>query len=132
MKKVFIGLLVLVALALIYRLAFCYTIVSIPIVSDAYESGSKEQFDYSILNPFFKNKLQSKYSEYVQNELQTQADSARLEYFNSVSQSGCKIKNIKKVKERVFVYVIHENNSSIIDGIFIYDEKKNEIVESEP
>jgi hypothetical protein len=132
MKKVFIGLLILVGLALIYRLAFCYTIVSIPIVGDAYESGSKEQFDYSILNPFLKNRLQSKYSEYVQNELKTQTDSVRLEYFNNVSKLGFKIKNIKKVKESVFVYVVHKKNTSTVDGIFIYDEKKNKIVESEP
>ena len=132
MKKLFIGLLILVVLVLTYRLFFCYTIVSIPIVSDAYEGGSKEQFDYSILNPFFKNKLHSKYSDYVQNELRTQTDSDRLRYFKSVSQSGFKIKNIKKVKDRVFVYVIHEINKTTIDGFFIYDENTNDIIESEP
>lgn len=132
MKKVVIVFLILVVLALVYRLSFCYTIVSIPIVSDAYEGGSKEQFDYSILNPFFKNKLHSKYSAYVQNELKTQTDLERLKYFNSVSQSSFKIKNIKKVKDRVFVYVVHEMNKTTIDGFFIYDEKKNDIIESEP
>ncbi|MFW5872256.1 MAG: hypothetical protein ACOCUT_04040 [bacterium] len=132
MKKVFIALFALIVLALVYRLFFCYTIISIPIVSDAYEGGAKEQFDYSILNPFFINKLHSKYSDYVQNELKTQTDSERLKYFKSVSQSGFKIKNIKKVKDRVFVYVIHEINKTTIDGFFIYDEKKNDIIESEP
>jgi len=131
MNKVFISLLVFIVLALVYRLVFCYTIVSIPIVDDAYVAGSKEQFDYNILNPFKKKKLQSKYSEYIQNELKTQTDSIRLEYFKNVSQSGFKIKNIKKKKERVFVYVVHKTNTDI-DGIFIYDEKKNEIIESEP
>ena len=132
MKKMFICILVLFVLVLIYRLFFCYTIISIPIVSDAYEGGSKEQFDYSILNPFLKKKLHTKYSEYVQKELKTQIDSERLKYFNSVSQSGFKIKNIKKVKDRVLVYVVHEINKATIGGFFIYDEKKNEIIESEP
>lgn len=131
MKKVFIVLLVLVVLALIYRLAFCYTIVTIPIVDNAYVAGSKEQFDYNILNPFLKKKLQTKYSEYIQNELKTQTDSARLKFFNNLYQSGFKIKNIKKIKDKVFVYVVHKTNTSI-DGIFMYDEKKNEIIESEP
>ena len=131
MKKVFIGLLFFVVLALIYRLAFCYTIVTIPIVDNAYVAGSKEQFDYNILNPFLKNKLKTKYSEYVQNELKTQTNSVRLEFFNSLSQSGFKIKNIKKIKDKAFVYVVHKTNANI-DGIFIYDEMKNEIIESEP
>jgi hypothetical protein len=60
-NRILFGLVIVVLAYVVYRLIFSYTIISVPIVGDTYEGGSKEQFDISILNPFYKKELHDKY-----------------------------------------------------------------------
>lgn len=133
MKVIVFLIITLGALYIGYRLLFRFTIISIPITTNAYVGGAKEQFDFSVLNPFKKKQLNSIYRSYIEAEIKVQQDKRILSYYNSIYKSGFEIKNLREEKDRVVVYIEHINkNGQNINGFFIFDKQKNAIIKSEP
>lgn len=131
-KKVSIIIIAILALIFIYRIVFSYTLITVPIVTDSYEAGDKQQFDFSIINPIYKKKLHAKYKIYISKELTKQTVLWRENYFKSINNSDFWIKNLRQDNNRIIVLVNHKNETGIVDGYFIYDIVKDEIIESEP
>ncbi len=125
-RKIYIVGLLLLGLILIYRFLFSYTILSIPIVGDAFEGADKEQFDFCILNPLKIKGLENKYKQYM-----TREDKIRLsEYKHFRNILDFKIKNIKEEENRLYVYLEVKIKTSWFKSIFITEN--NQIIASYP